>query len=116
VGMGLIVGIVVVYQILYTSITQCLPEYATLKAMGYKDGFFFGLIVRQAFLLALLAYVPGILVAHLLYLITRHSTLLPIFMTAQRALFVFGLTVFMCCFSGFIATRKLRDADPAEIF
>jgi putative ABC transport system permease protein len=116
VAMGLIVGIVIVYQILYTNITQHLPEYATLVAMGYAEGYFLALILRQSLFLAVLAYIPGYLVSEGLYFLTRMSTLLPVVMTLPRALFVFFLTLFMCCFSGLIATRKLRDADPVDIF
>jgi putative ABC transport system permease protein len=50
--MGLIVGIVIVYQMLYTNITQHLPEYATLMAMGYENTYFLGLIFRQSLFLA----------------------------------------------------------------
>jgi putative ABC transport system permease protein len=116
VGMGLIVGIVIVYQVLYTNITQHLPEYATLMAMGYENRYFFGIVLRQSLFLAGIGFVPGFLAASLLYFITRQSTLLPIGMTLQRTLFVFVLTLFMCCVSGLVATRKLRDADPVDIF
>lgn len=116
VGMGLIVGIVIVYQVLYTNIVQHLLEYSTLMAMGYGNAYFFGLVLRQSLLLAVLGYIPGFLVASALYYITRQSTLLPVFMTFQRAVFVLFLTLFMCCLSGLVATRKLREADPADIF
>lgn len=116
VGMGLIVGIVIVYQILYTNITQHLPEYATLMAMGYKGDYFVKLILRQSLFLATMGFIPGFLISLALYLLTRISTLLPVWMTIERALFVFALTVFMCCFSGVVATRKLREADPVDIF
>ena len=116
VGMGLIVGIVIVYQILYTNITQHLPEYATLMAMGYKNIYFFWLILRQSLFLAVLGYLPGLLITLALYFLTRRATLLPVFMTFERSLSLFLLTLFMCCFSGLVATRKLREADPVEIF
>ena len=114
--MGIIVGIVIVYQILYTSITQHLPEYATLMAMGYRNAYFFWLILRQSLFLAVMGYVPGFLIASGLYFVTRSATLLPVFMTVQRSLFLFALTIFMCCFAGLVATRKLREADPVDIF
>ena len=114
--MGLIVGIVFVYQVLYTNIAQHLSEYATLMAIGYQNAYFFWLILRQSLFLAAMAYVPGFLIASGLYYVTRQATLLPVFMTAQRAISLFILTIFMCCFAGLVATRKLREADPAEIF
>jgi putative ABC transport system permease protein len=116
VGMGLIVGIVIVYQILYTNITQHLPEYATLMAMGYRNSYFVWLILRQSLFLAVMGYIPGLLIALGLYYITKQATLLPVYMTVQRCLFLFFLTLFMCFFSGIMATRKLRKADPVDIF
>jgi putative ABC transport system permease protein len=116
VTMGLIVGIVFVYQVLYTNIAQHLPEYATLMAIGYQNTYFFWLVLRQSLFLAAMGYVPGFLIALVLYSVTRQATLLPVFMTVQRGLSLFVLTIFMCCFAGLVATRKLREADPAEIF
>jgi putative ABC transport system permease protein len=116
VGMGLIVGIVIVYQILYTDITQHLSEYATLMAIGYQSNYFIGVILQESLILATMGYIPGFLIASGLYQIARQATLLPVFMTSQRTLFVFLLTLVMCCVSGLAATRKLRDADPADIF
>lgn len=116
VGMGLIVGIVVVYQILYTDVADRLTEYATLKAMGYQHRYFLTVIFQEAIILAILGYIPGFLIASGLYQVARNATLLPIFMTHNRSWFVLLLTIFMCFLSGTMAIRKLRDADPADIF
>jgi putative ABC transport system permease protein len=115
-SMGFIVGIVIVYQILYTDVNDHLPEYATLKAMGYKDKYFILVVFQEAIILAFIGYVPGISVATLLYSLTAGATNLPIVMTVSRALTVLILTVIMCCVSGVIAVRKLSAADPADIF
>lgn len=114
--MGFIVGAVIVYQILYSDVSDHLAEYATLKAMGYGDGRLFGIVVRQALILAVLGFVPGYLIAHALYILTQRATFLPIEMTVARAGFVFVMTVAMCAGSAALAMRKLRSADPAEIF
>jgi putative ABC transport system permease protein len=113
---GLIVGAVIVYQILYTDVTDHLPEYATLKAMGYGNRYLSGLVLREAFILSLIGYVPAYLIAKVLYFVTQKATLLPMFLTPDKAVLVFLLTVFMCCGSAMVAIRKLRQADPAEIF
>lgn len=114
VGMGLIVGIVIACQILYTNITQYLPKYATLMAMGYKNSYFVWLILSQSLFLAVMGCILGLLIASGLYYVTKQATLLPVYMTVQRCLFF--LILFMCCFSGVVATRKLREADPVDIF
>jgi putative ABC transport system permease protein len=115
-AMGFIVGIVIVYQILYTDVTDHLPEYATLKAMGYKDFYFLSVVFQEALILAILGYLPGFGVSVLLYNLGRSATSLPMYMTVGKAVTVFVMTVVMCCLSGAIAVRKLQAADPADIF
>ena len=116
VGVGFIVGIVIVYQILYSDVSEHLPEYATLKAMGYTDNYLLGVLVQESLLLAVLGYLPSIALAFGLYSLAAAATMLPITMTARRAITVLVLTVIMCSVSGAIALRKLRTADPADIF
>jgi putative ABC transport system permease protein len=114
--MGFIVGIVIVYQILYSDVSDHLAEYATLKAMGYPDRALLSVLFQEALLLACLGFLPSFLLSVGLYQLTYAATLLPIRMTIERAAFVFGMTVVMCTVSGAIAMRKLQTADPADIF
>ncbi|MBD2503214.1 ABC transporter permease DevC [Anabaena azotica] len=114
--MGFIVGTVIVYQILYTEVADHLSEYATLKAIGYTQRYLLTVILQEAFLLACLGYLPGWVLAMLLYRTARDATLLPVFMSYDRAITVLVLTIIMCFVSGAIAVRKLRSADPADIF
>jgi putative ABC transport system permease protein len=116
VGVGFIVGIVIVYQILYSDVSEHLPEYATLKAMGYSDRYLLGVLFQEALVLAVLGYMPAFLLSLGLYQITYAATLLPLTMKLERAISVFILTIIMCTFSGAIAMRKLRAADPADVF
>ncbi|MCP9780970.1 MULTISPECIES: ABC transporter permease DevC [Cyanobium] len=113
---GLIVGAIIVYQILYSDVSDHLPEYATMKAMGYSDRFVVGIIVQESVLLAALAFVPSLVLAIGLYAVLANSTSLLIAMTAQRAVAVFTLTLTMAAGSGWLATGKLRRLDPADIF
>ncbi|ERN40024.1 devC protein [Rubidibacter lacunae KORDI 51-2] len=113
---GLIVGIVIVYQILYTDVSEHLPEYATLKAMGYRDRFLLQVVLQEALILAILGYLPALAIASGMYALARAATGLPMLMTLTRAGSVFVLTAFMCFSSGALAVRKLQAADPADIF
>jgi putative ABC transport system permease protein len=113
---GFIVGIVIVYQVLYSDVSDHLPEYATLKAMGYTDNYLLGVLLQEALLLAALGYLPAFFLSFGLYQVTFAATLLPIYMKVDRAINVFILTIIMCTVSGAIAMRKLRSADPADIF
>ncbi len=115
-SMGFIVGTVIVYQILYTDVTDHLAEYATLKAMGYTNFYLLSVVFQEALILSVLGYIPGLLLCIGLYDLTNKATFLPIFMTASRALLVFILSVLMCVISGAIAVRKVQAADPADIF
>jgi putative ABC transport system permease protein len=114
--MGFIVGTVIVYQILYTEVTEHLAEYATLKAIGYTQKYLLIVILQEALLLAILGYVPGFTFTMFLYQRAREATLLPVFMSFERAVMVLIMTIVMCFISGAIAVRKLRSADPADIF
>jgi len=114
--MGFIVGCVVVYQILYSDVTDHLPEYATLLAMGYRLKSLFFVVGREGFLLALFGYLPAYVSGQILYAVIRNSTKLPIIMDANKSITIFFLILVMCMGSAGIAMRKLVDADPAEIF
>ena len=116
VSLGLVVGVIVVYQILYTDVTDHLPEYATLKAIGYKDSFLFAIIIQESVILSVFGYIPGFFIALGIYSIARDATFLPLRMTLERGVEVYLLTVGMCVLSGALALRRLRRADPAEIF
>lgn len=113
---GFIVGLVIVYQILYSDVSDHLPEYATLKAMGYSDNYLISVLVQEALILAVLGFLPGFMLSTGLYLVTKSATLLPIGMTLSRALLVLVLTIAMCTASGGVALRKLQSADPADVF
>jgi len=114
--MGLIVGTVIVYQILYTDVADHLPEYATLKAMGYTNNYLLVLVFQQAIILACIGFLPGLGFSAFLYSVTAKATGLPIFLNRSLIISVFLLTLFMCGFSGAIAVNKLKSADPADIF
>jgi len=93
-----------------------LPEYATLKAMGYSNSYLIGVLIQESLILAILGFLPGFVLSTGLYYLTQSATLLPIKMTLTRAILVLLLTIIMCSASGGIAMRKLQAADPADIF
>lgn len=113
---GFIVGVVIVYQILHADVADHLPQYATLKAMGYTDQYLSGVLVEEALILACLGFIPGLALSLVIYKIAQLSTMMPIEMTGARIAFVYILTLIMCLASALVASRKLRNADPAEIF
>jgi putative ABC transport system permease protein len=115
-GMGFAVGIILVYQILYTDVTDHRAEYATLKAMGYGNRFLFGIVLQESLILALLGFFPGLGMSLVLYQITANATGLLLQMTVLRAFNILIATFLMCLTSGAIAVRRIQAADPAEVF
>ena len=113
---GFIVGVVVVYQVLYTDVSEHLPEYATLKAMGYADRILLSMILQEALALAVLGFIPGYLASYGVYHLLVQLTRVPLVMKASVALQVFGLTLIMCSVAGMVSMNKLRSADPADVF
>jgi putative ABC transport system permease protein len=113
---GFIVGAVTAYQILYTDVTHHLPEYATLKAMGWNNAALGRVVIDQALILSVLGYVPGFGAALLIYHAAVQATGVPMAMTWTRALVVLCLSMLMSVTSGLLALRKVRSADPADIF
>ena len=115
-AMGFVVGCVIVYQVLYSDVSDHLPEYATLMAMGYKLNSLLGVVVREGLLLALFGYLPAYAAGQGLYLLVRNATQLPVAMNTVRAVSVFSMILIMCMLSAGLAMKRLVDADPAEIF
>jgi putative ABC transport system permease protein len=114
--MGFIVGIVIVYQVLSTDVNDHMAEYATFKAMGYKNSYLLGVVFEEAIILSFIGFVPSVAIAAGLYQLTAAATALPIVLPLSRAFTVLIMTILMCSISGAIATRKLQSADPADIF
>jgi putative ABC transport system permease protein len=115
-AMGFVVGCVIVYQVLYTDVSDHLPEYATLMAMGYRVSHLLGVVMREGFYLAALGYVPAYIAGQGLYWFVRDATKLPVGMDPARAITVLVMILVMCMLSSLLAMRRLIDADPAEIF
>ncbi len=114
--MGVVVGAIIVYQILFSDVQDHLREYATLRAMGYPQSFLCGVVLREAAILALLGFLPGVAATLWLYVHAGAATRLPIEMTVLRGVAVWLLASVMCGLSGLLAVRKLRSADPAGVF
>jgi putative ABC transport system permease protein len=114
--MGFVVGAIIVYQILFADVSEHLNEYATLRAIGYKNRFVSGIVLQEAAILAVLGYLPGMAIVYWLYGKAEAATNLPLYITQDRATTVFLMTLAMCAISGLMAVRKVRKLDPAEVF
>jgi putative ABC transport system permease protein len=116
VWVALFVGVAIVYQVLSTDIANMMSEYATLKAMGYPNRYLAMVVLQQSVLLALVGYLPSLVVSWALYAFVGSRSGLPMVMTPQIMITVLLLAVVMCVLSGMAALRKLFQADPADLF
>lgn len=113
---GVLVGLVIVYQVLSTDVADHLREYATFKAMGYGPRFFLGVVFEEALVLGILGFIPGLIVGTTILTVMGKITTLPLAMTPSMALAVFFGTIVFSALSGAVATRRLAAADPADLF
>ncbi len=114
--MGLVVGMVIVYQILFTDITNHLNEFATLKAMGYSQSYLYKVVFASSVLLAVIGFIPGLALAVGLYDMTEGVIYIPMPMPLSKIISVFAMVLVMCMLSGALAMRKMRSANPADMF
>ena len=113
---SLIVGLMVLYQTLATQIARHLPEFATLKAIGYGDASLAAVVVIEAGVIVIAAFIPAACGALAVYALIREQTLLPLTLSPQIvAIVLFGVLT-MAAGSAFLSLNNLRRADPAEIF
>ena len=103
---GFVVGVVICYQIIYSDIADHMREFATLKAMGYSNGYFVKLVLCQALYLSLLGFLPGLATAAVCYAALTSLTGLTMTLTAPVVALVLLVTIAMCVVSGILAMRN----------
>jgi putative ABC transport system permease protein len=113
---ALLVGTAIVYQVLASDIANHLPEYATLKAIGYGRGYLTWIILQQALILAVVGFVPGLALAAVLFRLTTYMAHLSMDLSFPLGAVVLVLSVLMCSISGMASLRKVHGADPADLF
>jgi putative ABC transport system permease protein len=112
----MVVAAAVVCEVLSSDIRDHLAEYATLKAMGYSDSFLAFVIALQAGLYAVACFIPSIIISLGTYRITDHFAHIPMSLTARNVLIAFVVTALSSQVAGALSARKLRQADPAELY
>ena len=113
---SLIVGTVIIYQILYQKISKFIQDYATLKAIGYSHNTLIIIVLEKALILVIFGYIPGLILSYLMYEVLAKITSLDFVMTLKAGISVLLMIILICFISGLIALRKLKEADPADIF
>jgi putative ABC transport system permease protein len=111
-----VVGIMIVYQIVSTQVGRQLPQFATLKAIGYRDRSLATTVSAMSLLIVIAGFIPAFAAALGLYSIIRQKTLLPVMMSEMRLLAVFAAALGMALISALLSVWVLRRADPADVF
>ena len=113
---SLLVGTVILYQILYIKISKYIKQYATLKAIGFSQFFVIKIVMQEAFILAFLGYIPGLILSVFMYDYLRETTRLGFVMKWEICIAVLLAISAICFISAGLAVEKLREANPADIF
>ena len=111
-----VVGIMIVYQIVSTQVGRQLPQFATLKAIGYRDRALTATVSAMSLLIVIAGFIPALAAAMGLYSVIRQKTLLPVMMSEMRLLAVFAAALGMALISALLSVWVLRRADPADVF
>ena len=113
---GLVIGAVTCYQLLFNEVLDRLAQFATLKAMGFSNGYLCRVVVGQALFLSVIGFVVGLAITVGADAYVSARTMLPIQADGTALLLIFPLTVCMCILAGLAAMRRVVAADPAELY
>jgi len=113
---ALFVGLMVLYQTLATQIARHLPQFATMKAIGYADAHLLAVVLIEAVIIVGIAFLPAAGAAMAAYAVIRSETLLPVVLTPAHLAAVLAATLVMSAGSAFLSVSGLRRADPADVF
>ncbi|MEM9091079.1 MAG: ABC transporter permease DevC [Cyanobacteria bacterium P01_F01_bin.53] len=113
---SIFIGIVVLYQVLYQNISRFTKEYATLKAIGYSQGFLVKIVLEQVLFFAIVGYIPGFIISCFIYDALAAATKMKFLMSSEIAVVVLFSIFLICAVSGMIATNKLKEANPVDVF
>jgi putative ABC transport system permease protein len=113
---SLVVGTMIVYQIVSTQVGRQLPQFATLKAIGYRDRSLAATVSAMSLLIVIAGFIPALAAALGLYSLIRQETLLPVMMSEMRLLAVFVAALGMAVISALLSVWVLQRADPADVF
>jgi putative ABC transport system permease protein len=113
---AMIVAAVVVYQVLSNDVREHLPEYATLRAMGYSTLRLAGILIFQAMLYMLISFAVAVAISAVVYKATEALAGIPMVLTRENLTLTFALAVVVGAVTGGLTVHRLQSADPADLF
>lgn len=116
VALAVLVGGMILFQVLASEVTSRRHEFATLQAIGYSPSQVYRVVVEQGLFYTLIAFLPATLIALALFQVTRQVARLPMHLDVLQLLLVLAASLVMCVSGALLASRKVRSADPADLF
>lgn len=113
--LGLLVGVVVVAQTIYSATVDHIREYGTLKAMGATNGHIYRVILTQAALSGLMGYAVAVGIGALISRASESGNA-PILLPPEMAGGTLLLALAMCSAASILSIRKATTIDPAMVF
>lgn len=113
--LGVIVGMVIVSQTLYSATMERLQEFATIRAMGATNRYLQTIVLRQSLVSGTLGYVIGTAIAVTVAWLSRASS--ATLMLSYPLIVILGVvTLSMCVGASLISIRKVLRVDTASVF
>ena len=113
--LGVLVGIVVVAQTLYTSAVEHVKEFGTVKAIGGSNFDIYRILGEQALLAALVGFALGAVMSFAMRPLMA-KLFLTVLITPGFTADVFVGTVLMCLSAAMLSFRRVAGIDPALVF
>ncbi|MDX2103636.1 MAG: FtsX-like permease family protein [Alphaproteobacteria bacterium] len=113
---GMVVGVVFISQVLQGIVEVNIREYAVLSTMGYRESFLGMIVLEISLIVAVVTFIPSFALSVLLYHLAANATTLPLAMTLESAVTVFGAVLCMGVLASLIAMRKLKKSNPLDLF
>lgn len=115
-ALGFVVGMLILYQILYTDVSHHLSEFSTLLSLAFTYNQIKLIVFFESMYLAIIGYPIGLIVSSFLFVLISSATGLPVSLNLGRTISCFFVILFMSSMSALIAIRKLDEANPVEVF
>jgi putative ABC transport system permease protein len=113
--MGVLIGTVIVANTIYTSTTEHLKEFGTLKAVGASNWDLYKIIIEQALINSVIGYGVGMIVSYWVIQAIKKGHL-QVLLPWSVLVGIYILTACMCLWSSVLSIYKVTKIDPALVF
>jgi putative ABC transport system permease protein len=113
--LGLVIGTIIVGNTIYTSTTEHLKEFGTLKAIGASNWDLYKIIIEQALVNSVVGYGSGMFVSYWVIEAMRKGNL-AVLLPWPVIVGVYVVTALICLGSSVLSIYKVTKIDPALVF